>query len=353
MPQGNYFSAQLTSGEVARTKVVKVDRMTHRCQVQLLDVGRVEDIAWDRLVPLDKDFISLPPLAMQVIIAGVEESRDPDLKNLASSSLLNRQYVGVSVGKGLNDILRVSLFQGRTNVSEDIQRQLSKMKNDIKTGYSIGYTNTIQQSKVMNGGIGKVKSLSLPQAPVTEDFYDLRISHIVSPHEIYFQSYTSLPKYASMSRHMDSFYSSDRDGLSECGAGMFVAVRYSGEWRRGKVVIEMVPAPGEDADVKTFLVLLVDIGEHAVIRGDDIRELALVFSQLPVQAMKMKMTNIDSFGDSATTWLNHVCLKKDFVGFVNSGDRDTVSMTLYDTTVKELDIIINKEMVEIEIACTK
>ena len=69
--------------------------------------------------------------------------------------------------------------------------------------------------------------------------------------------------------------------------------------------------------------------------------------------MKMKMTNIDSFSDSATTWLKHICLKKDFVGFVNSGDGDTVSMTLYDTTVKELDIIINKEMVEIGIASTK
>ena len=82
---------------------------------------------------------------------------------------------------------------------------------------------------------------------------------------------------------MDSFYSSDRDGLSECGAGMFVAVLYSGEWRRGKVVIEIVPVPGEDADAKTFLVLLVDFGKHAVIKGDDIRELALQFSQLPVQ----------------------------------------------------------------------
>ena len=69
--------------------------------------------------------------------------------------------------------------------------------------------------------------------------------------------------------------------------------------------------------------------------------------------MKMKMTNIDSFSDSATTWLKHICLKKDFVGFVNSGEGDTVSMTLYDTTVKELDIIINKEMVEIGIASTK
>ena len=67
----------------------------------------------------------------------------------------------------------------------------------------------------------------------------------------------------------------------------------------------------------------------------------------------MKMTNIDSFSDSATTWLKHICLKKDFVGFVNSGEGDTVSMTLYDTTVKELDIIINKEMVEIGIASTK
>ena len=69
--------------------------------------------------------------------------------------------------------------------------------------------------------------------------------------------------------------------------------------------------------------------------------------------MKMKMTNIDSFSDSATTWMKHICLKKDFVGFVNSGEGDTVSMTLYDTTVKELDIIINKEMVEIGIASSK
>ena len=66
--------------------------------------------------------------------------------------------------------------------------------------------------------------------------------------------------------------------------------------------------------------------------------------------MKMKLTNIDSFSDSATTWMKHICLKKDFVGFVNSGEGDTVSMTLYDTTVKELDIIINKEMVEIGVA---
>lgn len=69
--------------------------------------------------------------------------------------------------------------------------------------------------------------------------------------------------------------------------------------------------------------------------------------------MRMKMTNIGSFTESAPTWLKHVCLKKDFVGFVNSGDGGIVCMTLYDTTVKELDIIINKEMVELGIASTQ
>ena len=288
MPQGNYCSTQLKSGQVVRTQVVKVDRMTYRCQALLLDVGEVVNIPWGQLVPLHRDFVSLPPLAMKVILAGVEESRDPELVELTSARLLDRQFVGVSVGKGANDIPRVSLLQSKTNanVCEDLQRQLSKMKTDIKTGYSIGYSNTShkqQQTKVMNGGIGIVKSLALPPTPAVEDFYDLRISHIVSPHEIYFQSYTSLPKYASMARLMDSFYSSVREGLSECGAGMFVAVRHSEEWRRGKVVLEMVPLPGEDAETRAFLVLLVDIGEHAVIRAEDIRELAPHFAELPVQ----------------------------------------------------------------------
>ena len=286
LPQGNYFSARLSTGDVARTKVVKVDRMTHRCQALLIDVGKVQDIAWAQLVPLDKDFISLPPLAMKIILAGVEDSHDPELIHLASSRLLDRHFVGVSVGKGPNDIPRVNLFQGTSNMSEDLQRQLSTMKKDIKTGYSIGYTNTLQQPKVMNGGIGIVKKLSLPPTPATEDFYDLRISHIVSPHEIYFQSYTSLPKYASMARQMDTFYCSDRVGVSECGVGMFVAVRNSGEWRRGKVVLEIAALPGENTGVREFLVLLVDIGEHVVIRVEDMRELTPYFAELPVQVCK-------------------------------------------------------------------
>ena len=89
----------------------------------------------------------------------------------------------------------------------------------------------------MDGGIGIVKNLSLPLTPAANDYYDLRISHIVSPHEIYFQSYASLPRYARLTRDMASFYSSDEAGLATTRVGMFVAVRHLGEWRRAKVIV--------------------------------------------------------------------------------------------------------------------
>ena len=65
--------------------------------------------------------------------------------------------------------------------------------------------------------------------------------------------------------------------------------------------------------------------------------------------MRMKMTGINSFTESASTWLKHVCLKKDFVGFVNSEEGDIVFMILYDTAVKDFDVIINQEMIKLGI----
>ena len=65
---------------------------------------------------------------------------------------------------------------------------------------------------------------------------------------------------------------------------------------------------------------------------------------------KKKESKESTIIDSSTTWLKHTCLRKDFIGIVNSSEKDTVSMTLYDKTVKEVDIIINKEMLEIGVA---
>ena len=60
----------------------------------------------------------------------------------------------------------------------------------------------------------------------------------------------------------------------------------------------------------------------------------------------MELTGIKSCGEAGMVWLKHLCLGKDFVGFVNSKDGNVISVTLYDTTIKDLDIVINDEMIE-------
>ena len=57
---------------------------------------------------------------------------------------------------------------------------------------------TIPNHNVMNGGTGQVKSLPLPSVHNGGEYYDLRVSHVVSAAEIYVQSYVSLQRYYTM-----------------------------------------------------------------------------------------------------------------------------------------------------------
>ena len=60
------------------------------------------------------------------------------------------------------------------------------MRSNTRRGFlNLGQTSC-STSVRSSWSVGKGKSLSLPPTPATEDFYDLRISSIVSPHEIYF-----------------------------------------------------------------------------------------------------------------------------------------------------------------------
>ena len=60
----------------------------------------------------------------------------------------------------------------------------------------------------------------------------------------------------------------------------------------------------------------------------------------------MELTGIESCGEAGLVWLKHLCLGKDFVGFIDSKNGNIISVTLYDTTVKDLDIVINDVMIE-------
>ena len=155
---------------------------------------------------------------------------------------------------------------------------------------SLSVTNvTIPNQNVMNGGTGQVKSLPLPSVPNSGEYYDLRVSHVVSAAEIYVQSYVTLQRYYTMGLEMARFYCGGDEelGLAGVGPGMFVAVR-RGEaaWSRAKVVAEVVPLHGgRGADTRQFLVTLVDTGASIIAKMEDIRELAMQFGQYPVQVL--------------------------------------------------------------------
>ena len=142
---------------------------------------------------------------------------------------------------------------------------------------------TIPNHNVMNGGTGQVKSLPLPSVHNGGEYYDLRVSHVVSAAEIYVQSYVSLQRYYTMGLEMARFYGGDEElGLAGVGPGMFVAVR-RGEaaWSRAKVVAEVVPLHGgRGADTRQFLVTLVDTGASVIAKMEDIRELAMQLASI-------------------------------------------------------------------------
>ena len=64
------------------------------------------------------------------------------------------------------------------------------------------------------------------------------------------------------------------------------------------------------------------------------------------QVVRMELTGIESCGEAGIVWLKHLCLGKNFVGLVNSKEGNAISVTLYDTTITDLDIVINDEMIE-------
>ena len=199
MPPGNYFSARLDTGEFVRVKVTKVDRINYKCQCFLIDYGREMSLDWQQLVELDKDFLSLPSMAMKVIIDGIEDSKDQGLLDFVRSKLLGNTYVGVELKKDVSNVPKVMLLHGDKVISDDLAKQLRKLQQDVKSTLKVTINNNY-----CNGIKGSSKSqvLATPPIPNAGDFYDLKISHIVSAKEIYVQSYTSLPRYRELSQNI-------------------------------------------------------------------------------------------------------------------------------------------------------
>ena len=71
------------------------------------------------------------------------------------------------------------------------------------------------------------------------------------------------------------------------------------------------------------------------------------------QAIKVRLVGIKKAEEEAKIWLREFCRGKSLVGYVKARQEDKLGMVLYDTTVEDLDININEEIVSLGLASKK
>jgi len=113
--------------------------------------------------------------------------------------------MAIEVEKGADNIPKVMLFDGDEVVTDNLSSQLKKLHNDIKTSLQVTINNN--NCKSAGSSVEDLFSLPTQTLPQAGDYYDLKISHIVSPKEIYIQNYTTLPSYQALTHDMGVFYS--------------------------------------------------------------------------------------------------------------------------------------------------
>ena len=57
--------------------------------------------------------------------------------------------------------------------------------------------------------------------------------------------------------------------------------------------------------------------------------------------------------EESVEWFKHVALNKSLVGMVEETDAEEVTFTMYDTSLEDIDIIINSEMLTMGLAMKK
>ena len=148
---------------------------------------------------------------------------------------------------------------------------------------------------------------------------------------------------------------------------MTLAASVGAEWFRVRILKRVKALTGSKAS-KDFLVRLVDTGKVELVSLSSMKILEKQFFSLPsqvriliavrsldcsVKAIRADLDGIKKAGEEATVWLREVCRGKSLVGHVIARQGERLSIVLYDTTVEDLDININKEMIDLGLTAMK
>jgi len=338
---GEYYCAMIdNNNDVRRVKVKNLNMEKRLCTCVAVDYGDELLLEWSQLAQLNAKFADLPAQAIEVSLAGVEAKVAVDEVRFVRHYLLGRRLVGVFI-EALDEIIVSLVLFDTSQGDEDIMVSEEIIKH-LKSGSF--------QTKSTAGPYPRAMSLVSPPYPSVGDYYDLVVSHILNPQEFYVQSHANLPVYSSFAAQLSNFYEKNGSHIPyhEVIPGSVVAVKVSNSWLRAKVI----------RSLSTSLVslLLVDIGRIVICSKTTVKPLVKQFDQLPAQCIKAKMSDICSrspenrWDEESIEWFKHVALGKSLVGLVKAKTSSDMTMTLYDTSVPNVDTIINKEIVSAGLA---
>ena len=216
MPPGNYFSAELESGKVARGKVTKVDRIKRTAHVTLIDYGQQLFLPWQKLVPLDTQFWNTKAQALKIQLDGFVSYHNVDVLEFVKKKLVGRRVFGREVNPCLSQTVPlVNIFEadpkGDLMFVENLREQMREVnlgdlapaKGRSALGSKITINNNISDEKTPAG------SLQQPRLPEVEEFYDCFVVEVVSAEELYVQPYENLVSLNNLNRQMIAFYSAN------------------------------------------------------------------------------------------------------------------------------------------------
>merc|ERR1719186_573509 len=232
--------------------------------------------------------------------------------------LVGRMVVGVLVGETNTTTPALVLFDTSQEedimVSEEIIRYTSNIPNHNNNS-PLNQT-PLQPPPARPLANPRVFAIASPPLPQVGEYFDLVVSHIVSPHQFYVQSHSSLATYKSLSSQLTAHYTTNSSTLSatDLTPGSCLALMDCNTWHRARLVRSLSSS--------VFSLRLVDTGRLVVASKEMIRPLVRLFGQLPTQAYRARLARVEvggtdgKWGEEVEEWFKYVALGKSLVGLV-------------------------------------
>jgi len=203
------------------------------------------------------------------------------------------------------------------------------------------------------------KPLVQTHPPNIDDFFDISVTLAASPSNFTVQSYADEKNLDDLQRDINSFYGDSKNHHPESplkaahlSKDSYFAGKHSDNiWYRVKV--------NSMLDENTAAVKMVDFGDFAMIPLDQLQPLWPRYRNLPMQAINACLADIvavnGDWSPSDTVWFTQRVLNKQFVSKVKDVVTDNtdpealsygLSVSLFDTSDPDQDIVIDKELVD-------